>query len=137
MAGGPHATYIDRNYERVGLFSGTVDAQWVEYSKPQDNSNKTDVRWAELTDEKGNGLRFQAVSKPMSVTAKNYSIETMEAADYSFQMKRSENIHLFIDHTQFGIAGINSWNAGPLEDYLLTDDHYYFSYRIQPLIAEQ
>lgn len=134
---GPHATYIDRNYERVGLFSGTVDAQWVEYSKPQDNSNKTDVRWAELTDEKGNGLRFQAVSKPMSVTAKNYSIETMEAADYSFQMKRSENIHLFIDHTQFGIAGINSWNAGPLEDYLLTDDHYYFSYRIQPLIAEQ
>jgi beta-galactosidase len=132
---GPHATYIDRNYERIGLFSGTVDEQWVEYSKPQDNSNKSDVRWVEFTDEAGNGLRFKAISEPMSVTAKNYSITTMEAADYSFEMDRSEHVHVHIDHTQFGLAGVDSWGYGPLEDYLLTDHNYQYSYRIQPLTS--
>lgn len=134
---GPHATYSDRNYERIGLFSGTVDAQWVEYSKPQDNSNKTDVRWVELTDGAGNGLRFQAVSEPMSVTAHNYSIETMEAADYSFQMQRSKYVHVHIDQTQFGLGGVDSWSYGPLQNYLLSEHHYHYTYRIEPLIADQ
>jgi beta-galactosidase len=34
---GPEETYADRNEARVGCYSGTVDAQWTEYSKPQEN----------------------------------------------------------------------------------------------------
>lgn len=134
---GPFATYIDRNYERVGIFSSTVDEAWVEYSKPQDNSNKSDVRWFELTNPTGNGFRFEAISEPMSVTAKNYGIATMEASDYSFQMERSDCVHLNVDHTQFGVGGVNSWNYGPLDAYLLSEDHFEYSFRIVPLFKAE
>ena len=133
---GPNATYSDRNYERIGRFSGTVDAQWVEYSKPQDNNNKTDVRWAEFTDASGNGLRFMAISEPMSVSAQNYSISTMEAAQYSFEMERSDHLHVHIDHTEFGVGGVDSWSYGPLEAYLLSGEQYQYSFRVQPLLSD-
>jgi beta-galactosidase len=133
---GPNATYIDRNYERIGLFSGSVDQQWVEYSKPQDNSNKTAVRWAQFTNDQGDGIRFHALSAPMSVAAYNYSIKTMETAKYSFEMDRSDHLHVHVDHTQFGIGGVNSWNYGPLEKYLLSDNHYDYKFRILPVLAK-
>ena len=50
---GPAETYIDRAFERVGVYSSTVADQWVEYSRPQENGNKTDVRWVELTNARG------------------------------------------------------------------------------------
>ncbi|HKL22094.1 MAG TPA: glycoside hydrolase family 2 TIM barrel-domain containing protein, partial [Tichowtungia sp.] len=46
---GPAPTYIDRETEPIGVFSGTVDGQWMEYSRPQENGNKVGVRWMTLT----------------------------------------------------------------------------------------
>ncbi len=131
---GPWATYADRKFERIGLYSGTVDDQWVEYSRPQENGNKTDVRWVSLTDDQGNGLRFVAESSPLSVGAKNYDKYTMETSDYSFKMHRSEFVHLNIDHAQMGVGGVDSWKTGPLKSYLLTDRNYSYRYRIVPLV---
>ena len=34
---GPHPTYADRKFERIGRFSTTVDGMWVDYSDPQEN----------------------------------------------------------------------------------------------------
>jgi len=43
---GPQETYWDRKSgARVGLYSGSVDEQFVDYCEPQENGNKTDVRW--------------------------------------------------------------------------------------------
>jgi beta-galactosidase len=48
---GPAETYSDRAFERVGIYSSTVGQEWVEYARPQENGNKTDVRWVELTND--------------------------------------------------------------------------------------
>ena len=134
---GPHATYIDRQFERIGIFGGTVDEQWVEYSRPQANSNKTDVRWLSVTDAAGDGLMFSAEGdEPLSVDAKHYSKETMEAADYAFQMERSEEVFLNIDHIQMGVGGNNSWGRTAMPDYLLTKPEYRYAYRIQPITTK-
>ena len=53
---GPHETYIDRQFERVDVYRSTVDEEWVDYSRPQENGNKTDVRWVALTNPHGVGL---------------------------------------------------------------------------------
>ena len=53
---GPAATYVDRQFERVGVYSSTVTDEWVDYSRPQENGNKTDVRWVALTNDAGVGL---------------------------------------------------------------------------------
>ena len=50
---GPMETYIDRQFERIGVYRSTVDKEWVEYTRPQENGNKTDVRWVALTNADG------------------------------------------------------------------------------------
>ncbi|HBO57432.1 MAG TPA: hypothetical protein DD622_03225, partial [Opitutae bacterium] len=91
---------------------------------------------AQFTNKQGDGIRLHALSEPMSVAAYNYSIETMETAKYSFEMDRSDHLHVHVDHTQFGIGGVNSWNYGPLEKYLLSDNHYHYKFRILPVLAK-
>ncbi|MGE4490459.1 MAG: glycoside hydrolase family 2 TIM barrel-domain containing protein, partial [Kiritimatiellales bacterium] len=130
---GPNPTYSDRNFERVGKYSSTVDGLWVDYSRPQENGNNTDVRWMSLTDKDGRGLMVSAVGDPLSIGARHYGRETMENAAYSFEMERSANIFLNIDAAQSGVGGINSWGAAPLDPYRLKDKTWRYSYRIQPV----
>ena len=53
---GPHESYIDRKTSAdVGLYEGLVAEQYERYVRPQDNGNKTDVRWLTLADGRGNG----------------------------------------------------------------------------------
>ena len=51
---GPQESYIDRLAgASVGRYAGTVDEQYVPYVMPQENGNKTDVRWAALSSDGG------------------------------------------------------------------------------------
>ncbi|MBW7462172.1 beta-galactosidase subunit alpha, partial [Paenibacillus sepulcri] len=44
---GPHECYSDRKESgKLGLYAGTVEEQFVPYIKPQENGNKSEVRWA-------------------------------------------------------------------------------------------
>ena len=56
---GPQESYWDRKTSAfVGLYSGSVADQYWAYLRPQENGNKTDVRWMTITDQAGNGLFF-------------------------------------------------------------------------------
>ena len=59
----PNETMIDRQFERIGVYHHTVDQDWVEYMRPQDNANKTGVRWVALTNPQGVGLLLSARSR--------------------------------------------------------------------------
>jgi len=127
---GPRPTYCDRKFERVGLFSSTVDTEWVDYSRPQENGNKVDVRWVALTDDTGTGLLFKG--EPLvSVGAKHYSKEQMQKCRYSFQMHRSEDIYVNIDMAQLGVGGINSWGATALDEYRLENEAMSYRFRMR------
>ncbi len=132
---GPAATYWDRKFERVGVYSSTVDAEWVEYSRPQENGNKTDVRWVVLRNEKGIGLL--AVGMPLlNVSAVHYRKKEIEEADYSFKLRRRPEIYLNLDSMQMGVGGIDSWslNAWPMPAYRLPADRpYSYRYRLAPV----
>jgi len=132
---GPGATYQDRNFERIGVYSSTVDADWIEYSRPQENNNKTDVRWVALTNPKGVGLL--AVGMPLlSVSAVHYTKQEIEEADYSFKLRRHPEVYLNLDYKQMGVGGIDSWsvNAWPMPEYRLPGDRpYFYRYRLAPV----
>ena len=132
---GPNPTYADRKFERIGLFRGTVDEQWVDYSRPQENGNKTDVRWLSLADETGNGVLFLAEGAPLSAGVRRYGKATMEASAYAFEMERSEHIHVNVDYLQLGVGGNDSWGSTALDDYLPDEPEYRFAYIIRPLRA--
>ena len=61
----------------------------------------------------------------------------MRESDYSFQMDRSDFIHLNIDAAQSGVGGINSWGSIPLKPYRLRDVHVEYSYRLEPLAGKR
>jgi len=107
---GPVETYIDRQFERVGVYQSTVNRAWVDYSRPQENGNKTDVRWVALTNAQGIGLL--AVGAPaLSVAARHYTKEEIDRAGYTFQMQRHPQVYLNLDWKQMGVGGIDSWSA--------------------------
>lgn len=130
---GPQETQTDRNYEPIGLFQGTVDEQWVNYARPQENGYKTEVRWLTMTDKNGKGLRFETLANPVGVGARYYSDETIENSKYAFEMTRSETIFLNIDAVQMGVGGRNSWGGEPLLQYQLKEDTYNYGFRVSPI----
>ncbi len=135
---GPVETYQDRQFERVGVYRSTVDQQWVNYSRPQENGNKTDVRWVALTNDQGVGLL--AVGMPLlSVGASHYSKKDMEEAEYTFQIPRRPGVLLNLDFRQMGVGGVDSWsrNALPLEPYRLPSSQpYSYKYRLTPVAGD-
>ena len=136
---GPAETYVDRQFERVGAYSSTVRAQWVEYSRPQENGNKTDVRWVSLTNDSGIGL--MALGDPLlSAGAMHATKEDLERVEYSFQLPDRPEIYLNLDLKQMGVGGINSWssNAWPMEPYRIPGDRpYSYRYRLLPVSAQK
>ncbi|MDF7823921.1 glycoside hydrolase family 2 TIM barrel-domain containing protein [Pontiellaceae bacterium B12227] len=126
-------TYAGRAFEPIGIFEGTVDGEWTDYSRPQENGNKTDVRWLAMTDRKGKGLLLRAEGVPLGVGTRFYSQETMRSSDYSFEMNRSAHIFVNIDAAQSGVGGINSWSAPPLNKHRLNSARYSYAYRLEPI----
>jgi len=132
---GPKETMLDRAFERIGVYQSTVDGEWVEYMRPQENGNKVDVRWLALTNPQGVGL-LAVGAQPLSVAARHYSKEEMERSAYTFQMVRQPEIYLNLDLKQMGAGGIDSWSAHayPMEQYRIPSGvERNFRYRLTPV----
>ena len=129
---GPDPTYSDRKWERMGVYETTVMENWVDYSKPQENGNKVDVRWLEITDSSGAGLRFTG-TRPLSCNALPFSKAEMMQTDYSWQLPPPDKTVLNIDLAQMGVGGDDSWGSIALPEYRLDGKAYQYSYYIEPV----
>ena len=75
---GPHETYWDRKTgAKIGVYSGKVMDQYHPYIRPQENGNKTDVRWVALTSKQGIGL-FVAGEDLMQMSAHHFRLEDLD-----------------------------------------------------------
>ncbi|MCF6359053.1 MAG: beta-galactosidase small subunit, partial [Draconibacterium sp.] len=75
---GPQESYWDRKTSAfVGLYKGSVADQYWAYLRPQENGNKTDVRWMTITDNSGNGLLFTGMPL-LEVSAHHNIMEDFE-----------------------------------------------------------
>jgi len=134
---GPQESYWDRkDGYAVGLHRGSVDGQFVDYSRPQENGNKTDVRWVTLTNDRGIGLL--AVGMPLlNVSARHYEDGDLQSAGHSYELTRRDFITLNLDYRQMGVGGDNSWGARPHAEYLLTAKSYRYKFRLRPYSATE
>ncbi len=145
---GPWENYSDRNTSTlVDVYSSTVDSQKVDYARPQENGNKTDVRWVALTNNEGNGLLCVADNNHLlNITAMPYLTQDFEDSDgyeyrpikdarmHAYQVKQRDFVRLNLDYGQRGLGGVNSWEAYPVEKYLLKPDKTYeWSYTLIPV----
>ena len=132
---GPHESYVDRKESaRVSLYAGTVQEQYVPYIMPQENGNKSDTRWAAVTNAQGMGLL--AIGLPLlNVSAHHYTPEDFTRAMHTYELARRDETILHLDHAHCGL-GSNSCGPGPLNAYLLKPEKMSFSLRLRPLASE-
>ncbi|MER6442364.1 glycoside hydrolase family 2 TIM barrel-domain containing protein [Streptomyces sp. NPDC001185] len=132
---GPEENHWDRNDGTdVGLYSGTVAEQWTPYIRPQENGNKTDVRWIALTDRHGTGLL--ATGEPLlEANASYFTPEDLSAGvRHDYQLTPRDQVVLRLNHRQMGVGGDTSWGAQTHDEYkLFADQDYAYTYRLRPL----
>jgi beta-galactosidase len=127
---GPWPTYSDRKQAPLGIYSGRLADQFVRYFRPQENSNKVDVRWVAVTNSSGIGLL--ATGAPLlSVGVSEFSKEQMEEAQYDFQLERRNRTYLNLDLLQMGVGGNDSWGATALEPYLPQNQDYQYQFTVR------
>ncbi len=129
---GPHENYWDRHTgAAVGLYSTSVEELIHVYTRPQENGNRTDVRWLTLTDTGGTGLL--AVGMPLlSVSAWPFSMADLEKARHIHELPRRDFITLNLDYRQMGVGGDDSWGARPHPEYMLPAQPYTYRFRLRP-----
>lgn len=145
---GPQESYWDRKTSAlVGKYSGSVKDQFQAYLRPQENGNKTDVRWLTITDNAGNGLLFAGQSL-LEVTASHTIMEDLESPDrtdgrhkkgvkpvhrHTTDVKFRDLTSVNIDYKQMGVGGDNSWGAKTHPEYRLTENAYSYAFVISPV----
>ncbi|WP_460070869.1 glycoside hydrolase family 2 TIM barrel-domain containing protein [Streptomyces sp. YKOK-I1] len=132
---GPEENHWDRNDATdVGLHTGTVSGQWTPYLRPQENGNKTDVRWVALTGGDGPGLLVSG-EPLLEFNASHFTPEDLSVgARHDYQLTPRREVVLRVNHRQMGVGGDNSWGAHTHDAYkLLADRDYSHTYRLRPL----
>lgn len=119
---GPAETYADRKRgAKLGIYNNLVKDNMAEYLVPQECGNKEEVRYAEVTDRKGRGMRFfmTAENGPMSFSALPYTPHELENAMHPYELPKVHYTVVRAAKGQMGIAGDDSWGALTHPEYLL------------------
>ncbi len=133
---GPGENYRDRQTGYpVGIWSTGVDQAWFPYVKPQETANRTDIRWSELTDEDGHGLRFRSTDgQLLEMAAYPFLQDDLQGKAHPTDIPRRELVTVQISHLQMGVGGENSWGAWPLPKYQIPADRsYHYTFNIEPI----
>ena len=126
--------YIDRRYGfDAGIYAQHINDFMEPYAVPQENGNRTDVRWMYLSNKGKEGLLVVADSL-LSMSARPYTDEMLEQSKHTNELKDAGYLILNIDLVQMGIGGNDSWSdvAQPLEQYQIPAKSYRYSFYMVP-----
>ena len=149
---GPHENYWDRQSSaKVDIYSGKVSEQYHPYVRPQENGNKTDVRWATLRNERGDGIMLTGF---LSLNASHFTpkdfdhgfersqngadddIKVIKKGMHTIDLVERDLVHLDIDHLQMGVGGEDSWWAQPLDKYQIQSKEHTYHFMMIPLATQ-
>lgn len=129
---GPEESYVDRKSGvKLGIYHNKIQDNMSRYLVPQECGNKTAVRWAEITDSRGRGIRFETDSE-MLVSALPFSPHELENAKHPYQLPAIHHTVVRVADQQMGVGGDDSWGAKTHHEYLInTEDKKEFKFRFK------
>jgi beta-galactosidase len=114
---GSHESYPDRKIGRIARYVSTVAAQYIPYVRPQENGGHAAVRWFEVTNSAGEGLRF-AMAKPAQVSVTPNRDAELADATHDVEVKACGNTVVHIDTAHRGV-GTASCGPDTLDKYII------------------
>ena len=115
---GPQESMLDRKSGyAVGIYELDIEDFIHSYVRPQENANRSDVRWVKFLDDSGHGVEIQSGGDHLlNFSAWPYTMDDLEKATHIHELPRRENITLNIDYDQKGVGDLTSQFLGLPED---------------------
>lgn len=145
---GPFENYQDRKTAAfVGRYQSKVSDLGFAYIRPQENGNRSDVRWSEITNANGQGLIFSAIKGRQALPQFDFSAHHQYNRDFDAGQNKAQRhtidiverplTTVNIDYQQNGVGGDDSWGAKAHPQYQLLPQHYQFSFAITPKMTNK
>ncbi len=132
FGGGPGEAYRDsRQAARIGRWSASVEEMQTPYVFPQENGNRSGVRWAELTGADGRGLRLSGAPN-VELTVRRWTSEDLDAARHTTDLVASDSVVVNVDHAQHGL-GTGSCGPSTLPQHQLLAEPTTFEVRFKAI----
>ena len=140
---GPWENYPDRKESAdMGVWSGSVDGQYVPYVRPQENGNKEDVRWLVLSgatvaggataDGRDQGLLIESMDRPFSFSALHFTAGDLASVRHNAELRPRPEVILSLDAKQSGL-GNSSCGPGVLAKYSVPPKEYRLHLKFSPV----
>ena len=115
----------------MGRFRSTVTDQHVPYIRPQESGGHADVRWLELRDAAGRGVRV-VLDRPRQVSATHFRAADLAAATHNEELEPRPGTIVHLDAVHRGL-GTASCGPDTLPEYLIGPGTYRWAWTIEPL----
>ncbi|WP_298943257.1 glycoside hydrolase family 2 TIM barrel-domain containing protein [uncultured Microbacterium sp.] len=116
---GPEESYIDRRGgARLDVYERDVRTELTPYLRPQEAGSRTGVRWAEVTDRRGVGVRVDCAGG-MEFSALPWTPFEIENAEHHTELPPIHRTVLRPALMRRGVGGDDSWGARTLPEYRL------------------
>ncbi|NEW04965.1 DUF4981 domain-containing protein [Paenibacillus sp. SYP-B3998] len=122
---GPGESYPDsQQASRFGKYQSVIDDLYTPYVYPQENGNRSDVKWVSFTDSMGAGL-LVAGKPQFNFSAHPYTTADLDGAKHTIDLSKRDYITLHVDYMQNGL-GSNSCGPAQLPAYQLKPHEFLF-----------
>lgn len=128
---GPHECYPDRcRSGLVGRWRSAIDELFVPYIWPQEAGGRAGVRWLELRDGAGDGVRL-TMDQPRQVSANRFRAADLEPAEHLEELTARPETIVHIDAAH---RGVGTATCGPdtTPEYLVRGGTYRWAWTLQP-----
>ncbi len=134
---GPEESYSDRKKgAKIGTYYNEVIDNLSAYVIPQECGNKTDVRYAELTDDSGFGLRFTG-NPLMEFSALPWTPYEIEQASHAYELPPIHHTVVRPALARMGVGGDDSWGAPVHPEFCLPNQNYRFVFDMKAFCTEE
>lgn len=134
---GPFESYQDRKESAlVGHYSGMVKDQYFPHVMPQENGNKTEVRWLKIHSESGTTIQIKG-DPYIDFNIQDYSDKALNDSKTTHNLVRGDGNWLHIDQKQMGLGGDDSWSPRVHKEFLLDNNVYKYTYTIQVITQKE
>lgn len=130
---GPKEAYCDRKTgQKIALYESKAEELEHRYMRPQENGNRTDVRFLEITNEGETGFCVSGDGS-FDFSIHPYTQEKLDRAKHLHELKKDDFYTLCIDGRQRGVGGDMPGCAYLHKPYKMQRGSYSFAFKIKAI----